>query len=141
MKTNVIWINRRIIYQYSRFSHWKSNRRLSKKKELEKKSTARNWRFVCAFSSFQRLSTALMILKLLSKKIQLSVQYIIQKAIFMIKESEHAQFFWSFKCSKIVTTIKTKTQKMIIFANKKKLKNIFKNSSTLKRKSSFTKRN
>ncbi len=40
------------------------------------------------------------------KEIQLSVQSIIQKAIFMIKESERAQFFWSFKCSKVVTTIK-----------------------------------
>jgi hypothetical protein len=42
----------------------------------------------------------------LVKKIQLSVQSIIQEAILMIKESENAQFFWSFKCSKIVTTIK-----------------------------------
>jgi hypothetical protein len=40
------------------------------------------------------------------KEIQLSVQSIIQKAILMIKKSKRAQFFWSFKCSKVVTTIK-----------------------------------
>jgi hypothetical protein len=45
------------------------------------------------------------------KKIQLSVQSIIQKAIFMIRESKRAQFFWSFKFSKIVTTIKRKRKK------------------------------
>jgi hypothetical protein len=42
------------------------------------------------------------------KKIQLSVQSIIQEAIFMIRKSERAQLFWSFKCSKVVTTIKKK---------------------------------
>jgi hypothetical protein len=42
------------------------------------------------------------------KKIQLSVQSIIQEAILMIKKSERAQFFWSFKCSEVVTTIKKK---------------------------------
>ncbi len=36
------------------------------------------------------------------------MQSIIQKAILMIKESERAQFFWSFKCSEVVTTIKRK---------------------------------
>jgi plasmid maintenance system killer protein len=45
------------------------------------------------------------------KKIQLSVQSIIQKAILMIKKSKRAQFFWSSKCSKIVTTIKKKRKK------------------------------
>jgi plasmid maintenance system killer protein len=42
------------------------------------------------------------------RKIQLNVQSIIQKAIFMIKESERAQLFWSFKCSEVVTTTKRK---------------------------------
>jgi hypothetical protein len=42
------------------------------------------------------------------KKIQLSVQSIILKAIFMIRKSKRAQFFENFKCSKIVTTIKRK---------------------------------
>ncbi len=59
------------------------------------------------------------------KEIQFSVQSIIQEAILMIKESERAQFFWSFKCSEVVTTIKKKTQRMIVFANWKELKNIF----------------
>jgi hypothetical protein len=45
------------------------------------------------------------------RKIQLNVQSIIQEAIFMIKKSKHAQFFWNFKCLKIVTTIKTKRRK------------------------------
>jgi hypothetical protein len=40
------------------------------------------------------------------KEIQLSVQSIIQEAIFMIRESKRAQFFWSSKCSEVVTTIK-----------------------------------
>jgi hypothetical protein len=40
------------------------------------------------------------------KEIQLSVQSIIQEAIFMIKKSTRAQFFWNFKCLEIVTTIK-----------------------------------
>jgi hypothetical protein len=39
------------------------------------------------------------------------VQLIIQEAILMIKELERAQFFWSFKCSEIVTTIKRKRRK------------------------------
>jgi hypothetical protein len=42
------------------------------------------------------------------KKIQLNVQSIILKAIFTIKKSKRAQFFWSFKCSEIVATIKKK---------------------------------
>jgi hypothetical protein len=42
------------------------------------------------------------------KEIQLSVQSIIQEAIFMIKESKRAQFFWNFKCSEIVATITKK---------------------------------
>jgi hypothetical protein len=45
-------------------------------------------------------------IKTFVKKIQFSVQSIIQETIFMIKESKRAQFFWSFKCLKIVTTIK-----------------------------------
>jgi hypothetical protein len=45
------------------------------------------------------------------KKIQLSVQSIIQEAILMIRKSERAQFFWSFKCSEIVTTIKRRRRK------------------------------
>ncbi len=45
------------------------------------------------------------------KEIQFSVQLIIQEAILMIKELERAQFFWSFKCSEIVTTIKRKRRK------------------------------
>jgi hypothetical protein len=45
-------------------------------------------------------------IEILVKKIQFNVQSIIQKAILMIKKSERAQFFWNFKCSKIVTTIK-----------------------------------
>ncbi len=45
------------------------------------------------------------------KEIQFSVQSIIQEAILMIKKSERAQFFWNFKCSKIVTTIKKKRRK------------------------------
>ncbi len=45
------------------------------------------------------------------KKIQFSVQSIIQKAMFMIKKSKRAQFFWSFKCSKVVTIIKRKRKK------------------------------
>jgi hypothetical protein len=42
------------------------------------------------------------------KEIQLSVQSIIQKTILMIRESERAQLFWNFKCSKVVTTTKRK---------------------------------
>jgi hypothetical protein len=45
------------------------------------------------------------------KEIQLNVQSIIQEAILMIKKSERAQFFWSSKCSKVVTTIKRKIKK------------------------------
>jgi hypothetical protein len=45
------------------------------------------------------------------KKIQLSVQSIIQEAIFMIRESERAQFFWNSKCSEIVATIRRKRRK------------------------------
>jgi hypothetical protein len=45
------------------------------------------------------------------KEIQLSVQSIIQEAIFMIRESKRAQFFWNSKCSKVVTTIKRKRKK------------------------------
>ncbi len=44
----------------------------------------------------------------LVKEIQLSVQSIILEAILMIKESERAQFFWNFKCSEVVATIKKK---------------------------------
>ncbi len=40
------------------------------------------------------------------REIQLSVQSIIQEAIFMIRESERAQLFWSSKCSEIVATIR-----------------------------------
>jgi hypothetical protein len=47
----------------------------------------------------------------LVKEIQLSVQSIIQEAILMIKESERAQFFWSFKCSEVVTTTKRRRRK------------------------------
>jgi hypothetical protein len=36
------------------------------------------------------------------------VQSIILEAILMIKESERAQFFWNFKCSEVVATIKKK---------------------------------
>jgi hypothetical protein len=51
------------------------------------------------------------------KEIQLSVQSIIQEAIFMIKKSKRIQFFWNLKCSEIVTMIKKKTQKMIVLTN------------------------
>jgi hypothetical protein len=46
----------------------------------------------------------------LVKEIQLSVQSIIQEAVFMIRESEHVQFFWSFKYSEIVATIKRRSR-------------------------------
>jgi hypothetical protein len=45
------------------------------------------------------------------KEIQLSVQSIIQEAIFMIKKSKFAQFFWNSKCSEVVTTIKKRRKK------------------------------
>ncbi len=47
-------------------------------------------------------------IEILVKTIQFSVQSIIQEAILMIKKSNRAQFFWSFKYSEIVTTIKRK---------------------------------
>jgi hypothetical protein len=47
-------------------------------------------------------------IKTFVKEIQFNVQLIIQETIFIIKKSKRAQFFWSSKCSKIVTTIKRK---------------------------------
>jgi hypothetical protein len=66
------------------------------------------------------------------KKIQFSVQSIIQKAIFMIKELKRAQFFWNFKCSKVVTTIK-KRRKNDRFYELKNIKKHIWNSSTSKK--------
>ncbi len=73
------------------------------------------------------------------KKIQLNVQSIIQEAILMIKESEREQFFWSFKCSEIVTTIKKNAENDRYDELKKAEKHIW-NSSTSKRKSSSKKK-
>jgi plasmid maintenance system killer protein len=45
------------------------------------------------------------------REIQLSVQSIIQEAIFMIRKSKRAELFWNLKCSEVVATIKRKRRK------------------------------
>jgi hypothetical protein len=60
------------------------------------------------------------------KETQLSVQSIIQEAILMIRKSERAQFFWSFKCSKIVTTIKRKCREWLFLRIEKNWKTYLK---------------
>jgi hypothetical protein len=60
------------------------------------------------------------------KEIQFSVQSIIQEAILMIRKSERAQFFWSFKCSEIVTTIKKRRREWSFLRIKKNWKTYLK---------------
>jgi hypothetical protein len=64
------------------------------------------WSFVVS-TSFNNVND----IEIFVKEIQFSVQSIIQEAIFMNKKLKRAQFFWNFKCSEIVMTIKRKRKK------------------------------
>jgi hypothetical protein len=122
----MIWINRRIIYQYLRFSRWKSSKRLSKKKELEKKSTTKNWRSVCEHLSFQYFSTTSIILRLLSKKFNVTCSRSFKKRFSWSKNQNTHNFFWSFKCSKIVTSIKKRRKEELFLRIEKNWKTYLK---------------